>query len=409
MITVKLALVSFDLRFYGGAERWVIGFCKYVKEIYGDGVEIDVYSVGGRGVPHRVSREFIERELVGVAKVHWLKSVSVKGFNFLDQRVVVKLFTALRKHDAIYALDVHLNVLLALLFLYRIYKKRVVMGLHEPLFIELLRHGSKALVENISVLRRIVFDLNHRIVKKFLLLRLPVIHVLNRAQARNLIELGYGGEIRYVPNFYLLENMRREVKSSPEFTCLFVGRLEDVYRKGLDLLSEIIEEALARNRGVKFYVIGSGENQCIVEDLARKYPENVKFLGFVSDEELVEHYSKASLFTLTSRIESFVLVALEAIFNGVPVVAFSGSGGHEEILNEEQLFGRLVPAYDIGKYVEAILYYYNAWTSDPNKYFEMRKKISKLAEQKYSKDVVIPKLMEVLRGSTNESHCEKRS
>jgi glycogen(starch) synthase len=121
---------------------------------------------------------------------------------------------------------------------------------------------------------------------------------------------------------------------------LFVGRLEE--RKGPDLLLaalvhipqvlDQIEVVFAGSAGKD----GDPYRQRLAQQadgLKRKFPRlTLKFLGYVSDKELQEHYSDADVFVAPSRFESFGLVLIEAMRHGKPVIA-SDIGGMREIIN----------------------------------------------------------------------------
>jgi len=62
---------------------------------------------------------------------------------------------------------------------------------------------------------------------------------------------------------------------------------------------------------------------------------------------------------MTSRIEAFSLVTLEAQAYGLPVIAFDIKGPHDIIKNDFQC--KLIEPFKIEDFVEAILYYYKLW------------------------------------------------
>jgi glycosyltransferase involved in cell wall biosynthesis len=93
---------------------------------------------------------------------------------------------------------------------------------------------------------------------------------------------------------------------------LFVGNL--IRRKGLDYLIEVAKELSY----VKFLIVGRGKEKKRLEAMA---PENVKFLGYVSEKKLVDLYAKALIFCLPSLGEGFGLVLLEAMASGCAIVS----------------------------------------------------------------------------------------
>ncbi len=93
---------------------------------------------------------------------------------------------------------------------------------------------------------------------------------------------------------------------------LFVGNL--IRRKGLEYLIEVAKEL----QDVDFLLVGRGKERERLEVMA---PKNVKFLGYVSDKELIDLYSRALIFCLPSVGEGFGLVLLEAMASGCVIVS----------------------------------------------------------------------------------------
>jgi glycosyltransferase involved in cell wall biosynthesis len=116
--------------------------------------------------------------------------------------------------------------------------------------------------------------------------------------------------VRTVPNPvrpFLTE--RVEAERNREF--LFIGRLED--GKGPDLAA-----AAARRAGVPLRIIGDGPMR---ERLEREYPELI-FSGRRSFEEIGPLAAQARALVMPSRYpEPYGLVAAEALWSGLPVVA----------------------------------------------------------------------------------------
>lgn len=82
-------------------------------------------------------------------------------------------------------------------------------------------------------------------------------------------------------------------------------------------------------------IVGDGPLRAGLEALAGQLDvaEHVRFAGFVSDAELDEAYSQASVFALPSSKEGFGIVYLEAWARGLPVVA-SRFGAAPEVVGD---------------------------------------------------------------------------
>jgi len=99
---------------------------------------------------------------------------------------------------------------------------------------------------------------------------------------------------------------------------LFLGRL--TYDKGI--LSVL--EAARRMPDKQFKIAGIGPMKNAVEEYATKY-DNIKYLGYVSEEEKIDLLSRAKILVLPSRAETFGVVYVESMASGTPVIASTES------------------------------------------------------------------------------------
>jgi glycosyltransferase involved in cell wall biosynthesis len=125
-------------------------------------------------------------------------------------------------------------------------------------------------------------------------------------------------------------------------------------RKGFDWFVRIAAEVCARRDDVRFVLIGGPPNELGraamqgLVDLAGRLGlgQRLRFLGEMRDVSLA--MGDLDLFVMCSRpgTEAFGLVAVEALANGVPVIAFDNDA-MSEIVQEAET-GHLVPDGDIG-------------------------------------------------------------
>lgn len=104
-------------------------------------------------------------------------------------------------------------------------------------------------------------------------------------------------------------------------TILFVGALDKAhYFKGVDVLLGAM-----KNLKYKLIIVGDGDLRSHYEEKVKKLKINdrIFFAGRVSDEKLSEYYQKADVFVLPSidKSEAYGMVLLEAMANGLPVIA----------------------------------------------------------------------------------------
>jgi glycosyltransferase involved in cell wall biosynthesis len=164
---------------------------------------------------------------------------------------------------------------------------------------------------------------------------------------------------------------------------IYAGRLGP--EKGVDTL-------LAAARllpKVQFLIAGDGP---IRKELEFAAPENVTFAGWLDRAQLSACYKNARLAVVPSRcMESFGLVVIDAMSNGLPVVA-SRIGGPSEIV-EEKLTGFL---FDPGNSVHLAKKIDNLWT-DPDLCRRMGQAGREKTIREYSEDVYYNRLMAVYK------------
>ncbi len=108
-------------------------------------------------------------------------------------------------------------------------------------------------------------------------------------------------------------------------------------RKRIDLFLHAFERIRAVANDTVALVVGSGPEAERLVGFAQALgiADDVRFTGFVPDEELPNYYALASLYLHTCKRESFGLSVLEACAAGLPVVAVDEGGPREIIANGE--------------------------------------------------------------------------
>jgi glycosyltransferase involved in cell wall biosynthesis len=106
-------------------------------------------------------------------------------------------------------------------------------------------------------------------------------------------------------------------------TVLCVRRLE--HRMGIDVLLRAWPAVLDVHPDARLRIAGTGTAEAELRRLAAAMP-TVRFLGRISDEDLVSEYAAAALTVIPTRaLEGFGLIALESLASGrAPVVTNTG-------------------------------------------------------------------------------------
>lgn len=122
-------------------------------------------------------------------------------------------------------------------------------------------------------------------------------------------------------------------RSSSPFTFLNVALLTP--KKGIDVLLHAFAQSFEGEPDVQLDIGGDGPQRAELEDLARRLGigSQVRFLGRLSRDEVRDRMWKANCFVLSSHVETFGVVVIEAMATGLPVVATS-AGGPEEIITD---------------------------------------------------------------------------
>jgi phosphatidylinositol glycan class A protein len=114
-------------------------------------------------------------------------------------------------------------------------------------------------------------------------------------------------------------------------TIVVVSRL--VYRKGMDLLVEVIPEICELYPNVDFLIGGDGNKRVDIEDMREKYQlhDRVTLLGNVPHHEVRNVLVRGDIFLNCSLTEAFCIAIVEAACCGLMVVSTS-VGGVPEVL-----------------------------------------------------------------------------
>ena len=176
--------------------------------------------------------------------------------------------------------------------------------------------------------------------------RFPLVTTPSRVMAQELAAHGLRVSVVAVSNGVDTHLFRPgpRVNGKDGVTILHVGRLS--YEKNVDLLLRAFARMAGRSPAARLTIVGDGPDRAALARLAGELGlcERVRFVGFVSHEQLPALYRAADLFATASTIETQGLVVLEAMACGLPVVGVDALALPEAIRHGDN--GFLAPAGD---------------------------------------------------------------
>lgn len=119
---------------------------------------------------------------------------------------------------------------------------------------------------------------------------------------------------------------------------LAAGRVDDWHCKGFDVLMRAWNKVASKHTDWKLVLAGKGSNRTfdflktfLTDSVAK---ENTEFLGYCKD--MLDLYSKASIYALSSRSEGLPMVLIEAMSQGCAPVATANMGRTAEIITSDK-------------------------------------------------------------------------
>lgn len=147
--------------------------------------------------------------------------------------------------------------------------------------------------------------------------------------------IGNNAKVVVLPN-YLELPLKQESEEPDVPYFLFVGRVNRI--KALDrLILGLAKSELFKEKGYILKIAGQNQDDCqqeleqLIEDYGLK--GKVEFVGNVFGKEKFKLYANAHFSCLLSHSENFGNVVIEALSQGTPVIASTGTPWH--VLNEK--------------------------------------------------------------------------
>ena len=187
--------------------------------------------------------------------------------------------------------------------------------------------------------------------------------------------------VTVIPNPCAINSRKSKVESRKTKTVLAVGRLHE--QKGFDLLLQVWQPIEDKYPEWQLRIVGEGPERTELEaQIKNLHLQHVSLAGRTAD--VAKEYAAASLFVLSSRYEGLPLALIEAMWCGVPCVAFDCPQGPAELLADGR--GWLVENGNVEKLTQQIIYA----ISHPDEAKARAAKAQAYAHATYSEAAIMP-------------------
>lgn len=136
---------------------------------------------------------------------------------------------------------------------------------------------------------------------------------------------------------------------------LSVGRLDKLKR-----IDALVSALPYLDSKIKCKIAGSGPEREALEELAKKLnvSDRVEFLGYVTDEDLIQLYGKSSAVYFAPHDEDYGYITLEAFLSQKPVITAIDAGGPLEFV-EHNVNGLILQSLlpeELGQNIERLIF-----------------------------------------------------
>jgi glycosyltransferase involved in cell wall biosynthesis len=313
-----------------------------------------------------LSKEAINKKLLGIERSYQMKFATFHlgnwTFKFPYPWEVLKLFKKIKKNDIIYTSYSDLKTSLIFILSNALFRHtKLIIGYRKPLYskkifsIYNLKYRSSLLL--ISLFKRRIY--HHALslsAKKFLQHFFPqkkVMHIIHGIRLDDFTDSELTMKQKDVLNF------------------LYVGELID-NPKGFGVLIKGINQFLEENKNLKVYFefCGLGPLDSKLKELERKFPNYMKYHGYVSNDLIPEIYKRNDVFLFSSRREPFPRVIMEALAGNLVILSSKTIGSIELLKSKE--FAFFLKELTPNEINEKILEMYKLWERDSRKFSRLQ-------------------------------------
>ncbi len=327
---MKLVFFTYStLEYGGGVARYFIDIASQLKKQHRS---LDITIV--------TFHESLLKKILFVYSIYFTKKIDtvlfkereefdekLNNIHYIKVKKLSELHKYLQQANRIYTTNNLLELLILNTLSYKYLLPQFIIGFHIPMY-----YPISSSFQN---------KIHNRIYKSVfyykLLSKAEKLHVINIHDEKILLTHFPKNKIYKIYNpFNSLEfNTLKEKLSksrNQKINILWIGRLTE--QKGVsDLLSLIVKINSSKYKNkLTWNIVGEGELRSQIILLQKDFT-NVRYLGYISHNQLASIYTKNDIFICTSHWESFPYTLLEAQSFNLPVISYNIDGCNDIIEN----------------------------------------------------------------------------
>lgn len=180
---------------------------------------------------------------------------------------------------------------------------------------------------------------------------------------------------------------KKVIRSDGNFKFIACGAFRKNKIKGFDLLVDAF--ALAHfPDNVHLSIVGDGEDRPFIEHKIAEYnlSNQIHLLGLKTPEDVSDLLRQSDCFVLSSRLETFSIVVIEAMAKGLPVVATKCGGPETFLLPEHGILVEKENIKELANAMQCMIEHHTDYNSD---------NIRKYCYDHFSQDVIADQIIGV--------------